>query len=160
MDSRLLTRLGWTLFALGWIPFAGIFIGLIGFPEGSYNWAEVPTLTRYSIIATVITFGFSMLTLLGSPLLSWWTNRRVMKSGQNAEAEVLDTWDTGTTINNNPLVGFRLEVHPGTGSSFTAETEKLISRLQLHKFQPGAKVKVRYDPESKEVALLDDKTPG
>jgi len=155
MDSRLLARLGWTLFALGWVPFAGIFVGLIGFPEGSYNWSDLPTLTRYSIIATGITFGLSMLILFASPLLGWWKNRRVLKKGQPADAEVLETWDTGTTINQNPVVGLRLKVFPGSGSPFVAETEQLISRLQIQRYQPGSRVKVRYDPETKEVALLE-----
>ncbi|MDF1501281.1 MAG: hypothetical protein P1P76_12510 [Anaerolineales bacterium] len=156
MYSRILLRVGWLLFALGWIPFTGIFIGLIGFPEGSYDWAELPTLTRYSMIATGITFGFAMLSIFSSPLLSWLTNRRVLKEGQVADAKVLEMWDTGTTINENPMVGFRLEVHPISGAPFTADTERLVSRLRAHAIQPGTMVKVRYDPESKEVALLEE----
>ena len=158
MSPGLLRRLGWLLFGLGWIPFAGIFIGMIGFPEGSYSWVQLPTLMRYSLIATGICFGFSMLLLIGSPLLGWWTNRRVLKQGRQAEAEILKIWDTGTTINDNPVVGFRLEVRPITGAPFTADTERLVSRLRVHEFKPGMTVKVRYDPDTKEVALLIDKT--
>lgn len=156
MNSRLLTRLGWILFALGWIPFAGIFIGLIGFPEGSYAWTEMPTLTRYSMIATGVMFGFAMLVLFGSPLLSCWTNRRVRREGQRATAEILEMWDTGTTINENPVVSFRLEVHPIAGAPFVAETQQLVSRLRIQKYKPGTTVDVRYDPETKDVALFDD----
>jgi hypothetical protein len=157
MNSRLLTRLGWLLFALGWIPFAGIFIGMIGFPEGSYTWAELPKLMRYSMIATFVTFGFAMLVLFGSPLLSWWTNRRVRREGQRATANVLEMWDTGTTINENPVVGLRLEVHPIAGAPFVAETQQLISRLRVQEYKPGTQVDVRYDPDTKEVALLEEK---
>lgn len=156
MTPSLLQRLGWLLFALGWIPFAGIFIGMIGFPEGSYAWSELPTLMRYSLIATGIFFGSAMLMLFGSPLLSWWTNRRVRREGQTADAEVLKVWDTGTTVNNNPIVGLQLEVHPIAGAPFVADTQQLISRLRVHEYKPGKKVKVRYDPETKDVAILDD----
>jgi hypothetical protein len=79
MNSGLFVRLGWLLFAAGWVPFAGIFIGLIGFPSGSYPWSELPTITRYSIIATGILFGFAMLVLFGSRLANRWTNRRMRK---------------------------------------------------------------------------------
>jgi len=155
MDSRLLTRIGWALFALGWVPFAGIFIGLIGFPSGSYDWSELPTLTRYAMIATGITFGFSMLILFSSPVLAWFVRRRVMKNGVPAEAELLEVWDTGTTINNNPMVGLRVEVHPKAGPAFIAQTEQLISRLRVFEFKPGAKLKVLYDPATKDIALAD-----
>jgi hypothetical protein len=144
------------LFAAGWVPFAGIFIGLIGFPEGSYAWEELPTITRYSMIATGITFGFSMAALFGAPLVSWWTNHRVLRSGQTVEAVVLEIWDTGTTINQNPIVRFQLDVHPPGGVPFIAETERLVSRLKVQAYQPGVKVRVRYDPDSKEVAFLED----
>jgi hypothetical protein len=155
MNSRLLTRLGWLLFVLGWIPFAGIFIGMIGFPEGSYSWIELPRLMRYSMIATFVTFGFAMLILFGSPILSWWTNRRVRREGQRASAKVLQVWETGTTINDNPVVGLRLEVHPIAGAPFVAETQQLITRLRAQEYKVGMTVNVRYDPESKNVALLD-----
>jgi hypothetical protein len=79
MDSRLFIRIGWLLFATGWVSFAGIFIGLIGFPPGSYAWSALPTITRYSIITTGILFGFSMLLLFGSQLVDRWTNRRTRK---------------------------------------------------------------------------------
>jgi hypothetical protein len=79
MNSGLFVRLGWLLFVAGWVPFAGIFIGLIGFSPGSYAWYELPPITRYSIIATGILFGFSMLLLFGSQLADRWTNRRMRK---------------------------------------------------------------------------------
>lgn len=156
MSPGLLRRLGWLLFGLGWIPFVGIFVGMIGFPEGSYAWVELPKLMRYSMIATFIMFGSAMLTLFGSPLLSWWTNRRVRREGQRATAKILDVWDTGTTINNNPVVGIRLEVHPIAGAPFVANTQQLVSRLRVQQLKPGTELKVRYDPETKEVALLDE----
>jgi hypothetical protein len=156
MNPRILTRLGWLLFALGWIPFAGIFIGMIGLPDGSYAWSELPRLMRYSIIATFVTFGFAMVVLFGSPLLSWWTNRRVRREGQRASAKILEVWDTGTTINENPVVGIRLEVHPIAGAPFIAKTQQLVSRLRIQDYKTGKTVNVRYDPESKDVALLED----
>lgn len=156
MDSRVLRRVGWLLFALGWIPFTGIFIGMMGMPEGSYAWNELPTLARYSMIATGIFFAFAMLILFGAPVLGSVKNRRVLKEGQVAEAKVLEMWDTGTTINKSPIVGFRLEVHPIAGAPFIADTERLVSRLRVHAIQPGTMVKVRYDRETKDVALMEE----
>jgi hypothetical protein len=97
-----------------------------------------------------------MLMLFGSPLLSWWTNRRVREEGQCATAKVLHVWDTGTTINENPVVGLRLEVHPIAGAPFIAETQQLISRLRVQDYKTDTTIDVRYDPETKDVALADE----
>jgi hypothetical protein len=153
MRTRIFRRLGWILFGLMWIPFIGVFVGMIGFPGGSYSWEELPQLMRVSLIGTGILFCSSMLILFGTIPLAWLGNRRVLRGGQRGEAVILDIWDTGMTINESPVVGFHLEVQPLSGSPFEAKTERLISRLQVHEFQPGARVPVRYNPRSKKVAL-------
>jgi hypothetical protein len=139
-----------------WIPFVTMFIGLIGTPSGSYDWIELPLLTRYSLLAVGIFFTATFFFLIGAPLVSWFTTRSILKTGKLAEAEILQIWDTGTTINNNPVVRIRLEVRPRLHSIFEAETEKLISRLKIPQYQPGTVVQVKYDPESQDVALVDD----
>ena len=154
MDARIIRRAGWLAFAAMWVPFTGIFIGMIGMPNGSYDWAEIPTFARFSVIATGILFGFSMLGLFGAPIYSSLQNRRIIKEGLQAEAIVLDLWDTGTTVNQNPIVGLRLEVRPTTGSTFTTETERLTSRVDLPKVQPGSKVQVKYDPDDETAAVI------
>lgn len=153
--SSLMRRLGWLAFTLMWIPFAGIFVGMLGVPAGSYGWAELPILARYSMLATGALFSLSMLGLIGAPLLSFLVSQRVLHGGELGEAEILDLDETGTTINEHPLVGFRLRVHPLSGSPLEAETERVVPRLQVPRIQPGARVQVRYDPKSKKVAIME-----
>lgn len=43
-------RLAWIEFTAMWIPFAPMFVGMIGLPEGSYAWVERPALTRSSLL--------------------------------------------------------------------------------------------------------------
>jgi hypothetical protein len=148
-------RIGWLCFSLGWIPFTGIFIGMMGMPNGSYDWVELPVIARYSMIGTGVMFGLAMLLIFGSYLFSAALYQSVIKNGQLAEATILGLRDTGTTVNQNPLVHLTLEVHPrDLTPNFQAETEMLVSRLQIPQIQPGAVVNVRYDPESKEVAIV------
>ncbi len=154
MISKVLRRFGWVTFALMWIPFVGIFIiSMIEMPEGSYSWSELPPLFRVSLISTGGLFLLSVFGLVGAPVASWLSNRRIQRSGQRAEAEVLKLWDTGMTINEHPVVRLRLRVCPLAGAPFEAETESLIPRLQVPQVQPGARVEVRFDPRSKAVAL-------
>lgn len=154
LPSRL-RRLGWIAFALMWLPFAGMFIGMIGLPDGSYAWAELPPLTRYSLIATGVLFLITMVSFPGGLIINYLSNRRLRARGRRAEAEILDLYETGTTINQHPIVGFKLRVFPLSGAPFEAQTEQKVLRLQVPQIHPGARIEVRYDPESKQVAILD-----
>ena len=151
--SQRMRRLGWQFFSLMWIPFITLMIGMIGMPEGSYEWAELPPLSRYSLIGVGVFALVSTVLLIGSPIVAGMKNRAVLANGQPAEARILEIRDTGTTINNDPVVRFLLEVHPPDGSPFQAETERLISRLEIPQIQPGTTLRVKYDPESHAVAL-------
>jgi hypothetical protein len=72
--------------------------------------------------------------------------RELEKIGVPADATILKIWDTGMTVNHDPVVGFLLEVHPREGEVYQAETKRLVSRLGIPAIQPGAVVAVRYDP--------------
>lgn len=81
--------------------------------------------------------------------------RELQKSGEQAEALILQIWDTGMTLNNDPVVGFLLEVHPVTGPVYQAKTKLVISRLSVPRYQPGMSVPVRIDPRDHSRVALD-----
>lgn len=161
MTPRTIRRIGWLAFALMWIPFAGLFVGTLGLPDGSYSWAELPALTRASLLETGVLFVLSRGAHIGAPLARWLRNRRIGATGERAEAKVLDTWDTGTTINEQPFVGLRLMVHPISGPPFEAETEEQVPRPKLAEVQPGSRLSVRFDTQIRAVALqgLESRVP-
>jgi hypothetical protein len=72
--------------------------------------------------------------------------RELQKSGRPATAVILRISDSGTTVNDDPVVYLDLEVHPDAGPAFGAMTKCLISRLDVPQFQPGRTIPVRYDP--------------
>jgi hypothetical protein len=76
-------------------------------------------------------------------------------SGVPATATILRIWDTGMTVNDDPVVGFLLQVHRQDGADYEAETRLLISRLQIPQIQPGAVVSVRYDRSNPARVSLD-----
>lgn len=81
--------------------------------------------------------------------------REIRATGEAAQALVLEIWDTGVTVNENPVVGFRLEVYPPDRPSYEAETKALISRLDIPQIQPGAMLPVKFDPEDPQRVALD-----
>ena len=156
LEPRMLRKYGWVLFGLMWIPFGTIFLGMIGIPDGSYDWSELPLLARTSIILVLTLGGLSTLLLVGAPVVGGLRNRAIRDEGLPARATIIQIWDTGTTINDNPLVRLRLEVHPPGGAIFEAETEELISRLEIPSIQLGMEVEVKYDPQTQTVALVTE----
>lgn len=57
--------------------------------------------------------------------------------------------DTGVMINNNPQAQITLEVTPDNGMApFQAVTRMVLSQLHIPQFQPGAKLRVKYDPQN------------
>jgi hypothetical protein len=81
--------------------------------------------------------------------------KQLHSTGQAAQAQILKVWDTGITVNDDPVVGFLLEVAPEGKSAYQAETKIRISRVQIPQFQPGAVVPVRIDPADPARVSLD-----
>ena len=81
--------------------------------------------------------------------------RRIRKEGERAEALIIEIWDTGMTLNDNPIVGFKLNVRPDNAESYLVETQGLISRLHISQIQPGAIIQVAIDPKDRSKVALD-----
>ena len=79
----------------------------------------------------------------------------ILATGKPASATITAISDTGITINNDPVVAFDLEVHPGQGAPFMAKTQALISRLDVPQVQPGRVVPVKFDPRQPSRVAID-----
>lgn len=82
-------------------------------------------------------------------------NAEVRARGFPAKAEVLEIWDTGVRLNDDPVVGFRLRVMLDDGSSYEATTKNVVSILQIPQIQPGAVLRVKVDPDDRQRVALD-----
>jgi hypothetical protein len=84
------------------------------------------------------------------------TAREIRAVGVPAEATVVQIWDTGVTVNNDPVVGFVLDVKPADGRSpFQAKARALVSRLDVPRVQPGATLRVMFDPKDTTRVAID-----
>jgi hypothetical protein len=144
-----MVRLGWTSFALILIwPLAVQGVFWISGPSPE----NIGTLF-FALWAPELFFIVAMFILFaGSPVANALHNRSVLANGISAEAKILKLAETGTTVNDRPLVRFSLEVYPAGRPPFRADAEKLISILDIPRLQPGKVVPVKYDPNSNEVA--------
>jgi hypothetical protein len=80
----------------------------------------------------------------------------IRKVGEPASATVLSIWDTGITVNDDPVIGLRVTVERPGQEPYEAVIEKsLVSRVHLAMFQPGARVPVKVDPNNPARVALD-----
>ena len=88
-------------------------------------------------------------------------NREIREVGLPARATVLDIWETGVQVNDDPVVGFRLRIEAEGRSPWEAETRALVSVLDIPRIQPGAELPVLYDPaDQSRVAIGTDDGPS
>ncbi len=102
----------------------------------------------------------AVLVLAGcSGLVDRWSGREeacaILAAGVPARATVLELRDSGTTINDDPVVIFVLAVEPAAGEPFRAETRALVARLDVPQVQPGRVLPVRYDPADRTRVAID-----
>jgi len=123
--------------------------------------ARRKTMMRTSVQPHVLVLGMTCLltTACFSTLVASLTGedvaREVRERGVPATATVLEIWETGVRVNDNPVVGFLLEVHAVGLEPYEARTKALISILSIPQIQPGKELPVKYDPEDPSVVVLD-----
>lgn len=109
------------------------------------------------IVVVVVILAIVFLPMLRGSMRS----SKLMQTGVSAPAQILKVWQTGMTINDQPQIGFLLQVQPANGAPFQAEAKKVVSMIQIPQFQPGGMLEVKYDPANpKEVAIAAILTGG
>jgi hypothetical protein len=83
-------------------------------------------------------------------------NRALLASGEAAQAAVLKLDPMGFTVNgNNPAVNVLLEVRPSNRAAFQATAQGVIAETSLTKYQPGAVIWVKFDPDDTSKVAID-----
>ena len=82
--------------------------------------------------------------------------KELQRNGVSAQGRILEIWDTGWTINDNPVIGMKVQVEPADRPAFEATIQKTaISRIAVPRFQPGNFIPVRFDPGNPTVVAVD-----
>jgi hypothetical protein len=72
--------------------------------------------------------------------------RRLMAEGLVGQATITEVRDTGTVVNQNPVVEFDLQVAVDGRDPYPVTHRQVVSKLVVGNFAPGAVVPVRVDP--------------
>jgi hypothetical protein len=101
-----------------------------------------------------------LVAVSGCGMIDQWTGIKtacdLRADGVPARAEILSIWDTGITVNDEPVIGLRVRVMPLEGADFEAQIPKaLIGRLQVPQYQPGKIVPVIFSRADQTLVGLD-----
>ncbi len=102
-------------------------------------------------------FAGTFIFLIASLIVGAVSNHRILASGQEAEAKILAIADTGTRINDNPVIEFSLQIQPSNYPAFVAEARQTVSVIHLPSYQPGKIVNVKFVPGTDKVAIVGPK---
>lgn len=130
----------------------GAIIGLLGFIIGAVvAIAAAPIVGSILVSFFIIIFGLAF----GIP---YFRNRKreiLLKTGRSANGRIIEVWDTGVTINNQPQIGLKIEVKPELGAPFISECVLIISRLQTSYYREGVNCIVRYNPDNTKTVAIE-----
>lgn len=126
------------------------------------NQEYMPIALLVAIGAAVLIPLVGILLMIGSILIPLFSGMReqsrILEHGQAAEARILAIRDTGTRINENPLIDISMEVRPSNYPAFMAQITQTISVVHLPSFQPGNIVDVKFVPGTDRVVIAGVKT--
>jgi hypothetical protein len=106
-----------------------------------------------SLLIPLIVVGIFAL-VIGLFVISAIRTRKLLQTGEIAQATILSINTTGVTVNDNPQARFALEVRPANRPPFRAEAKKIVSMFEIMQYQPGTILEVRFDPNKpSEIAI-------
>jgi len=114
-------------------------------------------------VAMIITVGAILLIpnlgLLFSPFGGSPTERRIRKYGRPARATILAVGENSgggvVTVNDQPYLNLAVRVEDGASPAYETNFDMIVPRASLPRFQPGAIIKVKVDPQDPRKVVAD-----
>ena len=110
----------------------------------------------YSISLYLVLLFAGVIALLVTMQQGWLTRpgnyNRLMQSGVDAPATILEMKDTGITLNNSPYVRLRLRIQPAGGPAYEKSMHVAVSRINFPSV--GDSLTVRIDPHKPQDVII------
>ncbi|HZO13495.1 MAG TPA: hypothetical protein VFB62_09550, partial [Polyangiaceae bacterium] len=111
-----------------------------------------------TILMTAMVVGFIILTFVlvfGSLYKMGALRKRLREQGVAGNAQLLGASETGTRVNNQPLVELTLMVSLPGRSPYTAIHREIVSNINLGRLAPGTNLPVRVDANDPTLMCVD-----
>jgi hypothetical protein len=110
----------------------------------------------YSVPLYLVLLIGGVIALLVTMQKGWLTRpgnyNRLMQSGVDARATILEMKDTGITLNNDPFVKIRLRIEPPGGPAYEKQLRVAVSRIGIPAV--GDTLNVRIDPNKPQDVII------
>jgi hypothetical protein len=93
--------------------------------------------------------------IFGLPYLRNKKSKKLLESGLRANGKIIEMWDTGVNVNNQPQIEMVIEVTPLNDVPFKSKIKLVISRLDTSYYQVGVNCIVRYAPDDKKTVAIE-----
>ncbi len=120
--------------------------------------AMVIVITLFSLLVTAVPIVFVVIYLM-KLMKKKAEADKVLATGQAATGTVMRLSETGTMINNQPLVNIVLNVQRPGIPPYQVMVQKVISQLEIPRLQPGMTVAVKVDPTNPQSVAIDLNQP-
>lgn len=158
--SKLLRILSAICFISLWVPFGLAMYSNAGgtilkaIPYSSSVLADdISEAGAWVLLAMTLGIAGAIFTVLSSAARGM-AAHKIMSRGVAADAKIISVIETGTRINDDPLVTFILEVRPKHQPAFVGEVDKVVSVLQIPLYQPGNLIRVKHIPGTEQIAVI------
>lgn len=112
-------------------------------------------------IIILIVAGSVALSLAVVGLVVWFLvrpilrNRRILRQGVPSEGKIISIQETHVYVNNKPQALIHLEVQSRQFGVYPAQTKKVLSPFEIPQYQPGAKVRLKIDPQDPQQVAIE-----
>lgn len=120
--------------------------------------AMVIVITLFSLLVTAVPIVFVVIYMV-KLMKKKAESDKVLATGQQATGTVMRLSETGTMINNQPLVNIVLNVQRPGIPPYQVMVQKVISQLEIPRLQPGMTVAVKVDPANPQSVAIDLNQP-
>ncbi len=133
-------------------PISGIIVAIAMAARMISGNAELSWLSRVSEFVFYVSLLAFIVSFIGMLVVRDIANALIRRFGKSATATVRAVEGTNESVNRVGVYRVKLEVRPSGGEPFVAVAEDAIRIVNM--VDPGDTVSVKYDPRTKEVALM------
>ncbi|HOU85935.1 MAG TPA: hypothetical protein PLA54_14135 [Spirochaetota bacterium] len=145
-----------------YLTFAAMALGFIMRPwsidltnsSGNSEISSVLVSRLWPFIAGFALMLLGFLLMIVSLIAGGISNISILRKGLEARAEIISVKESGTRVNDSPVLIFKLVVYPDNMPPFSAEAQNIVSITEIPYYRTGAFLKVRFMPENKETAVI------
>jgi hypothetical protein len=130
----------------------------LAFFQGVPDFGLSITLIIIIVVAVILIMAVSlipMIFILRKVFGNLSQTKALLATGEPGQAKILQLWDTGVTMNDNPQVGLLLEVQTPNRPPYQVQTQCFVSRLKIPQVQVGNTVPVKIDRQDQTKIALD-----